>query len=148
MENGASKAPPPARHGVSDFLSPDALKGPGVLGVVAAGHVALVVNARPQTLLALLEIAKLNPLFGIVCLLVVALVSIQLSRQSQKVVSLVRRMTISLIAGCLLLIAGDVMNFFDAGQQPWSAVIAGATLLVLVGGLTTLIADGRALAVS
>lgn len=145
MENSAPKAPPRARGVVAAFLSPEALNGPGVLALAAAGHVALVANARPQTLPALWELAMSNPLSAVACVVVVGLVSFQVSRLPQGRILLVRRMTIGLIAASLSLIAGDILNLIDVDQQPWAGIIAGATVVVLVGGLTTLMADMRAL---
>lgn len=143
MENSAPKAPVGAKNGVAGLFGPEALKGPGVLALAAAGHVALITSAHPQTIPALWEMATLNPVLAVASLAVLALASFQLSRQFEKRMFLVRLMTIGLIAGCLSLIAGEILNLLSVDQQPWSAVIAGATVLVLVGGLTTLIADVR-----
>lgn len=145
MEHGASGAQTTARNRLADVLGPDALKGPGVLALAAAGHVALITNARPQTIPTLWEMATLNPVLAVGSLVVLALVAVQLSRLFERRMFLVRRATIGLIAGCLCLLAGELMNLLSVGQQPWAAVIAGATVLVLVGGLTTLIADVRTL---
>lgn len=144
MENCAPKAPARANNGVAGLFGPEALKGPGVLALAAAGHVALITSAHPQTIPALWEMATLNPVLAVASLVVLALVPFQLSRQFQKRMFLVRGMTIGLIAGCLSLIAGDILKLISVDQQPCAAIIAGATLLVLVGGLTTLIADIRA----
>ena len=143
MENSAPKAPARANNGVAELFGPEALKGPGVLALAAAGHVALITSAHPQTIPTLREMATLNPVLAVSSLVVLALVSFQLSRQFEKWMFLVRRMTIGLIAGCLSLIVGDILNLISVDQQPWAAIIAGATLVVLVGGLTTLIADIR-----
>lgn len=143
MENSAPKAPVGAKNGVAGLFGPEALKGPGVLALAAAGHVALITSAHPQTIPALWEMATLNPVLAVASLAVLALASFQLSRQFEKRMFLVRLMTIGLIAGCLSLIAGEILSLLSVDQQPWSAVIAGATVLVLVGGLTTLIADVR-----
>lgn len=143
MENSAPKAPVRAKNGVAGLFGPEALKGPGVLALAAAGHVALITSAHPQTIPALWEMATLNPVLAVASLAVLALASFQLSRQFEKRMFLVRLMTIGLIAGCLSLIAGEILSLLSVDQQPWSAVIAGATVLVLVGGLTTLIADVR-----
>lgn len=143
MENGASETPMRPRHPLAEWLGPEALKGPGVLPLAAAGHVALITNARPQTIPALWEMALLNPVLAVGCVVVLALVSVQLSRRFKARMHLVRRVTIGLIAGCLSLLAGDLINMISVDQQPWQAVIAGATVLVLLGGLTTLLADAR-----
>ncbi len=143
MENSAPKAPVRAKNGVAGLFGPEALKGPGVLALAAAGHVALITSAHPQNIPALWEMATLNPVLAVASLAVLALASFQLSRQFEKRMFLVRLMTIGLIAGCLSLIAGEILSLLSVDQQPWSAVIAGATVLVLVGGLTTLIADVR-----
>lgn len=145
MEHIAPKAPAGAGNMVAQLFGAEALKGPGVLALAAAGHVALITNAQPQTIPALWQMATLNPVLAIASIVVVALVSVHLSRQSEKLMVLVRRITIALIAGCLSLVAGDLVNLISADQQPWAAVIAGATVLVLVGGLTTLVDDARAL---
>lgn len=145
MENSAPEAPTRPRNLAADFFSPDALKGPGVLALAAAGHVALIANAQPQTLPALWEMATLNPLLAVALAAVVGVASFLISRLSEQRILLVRRATIALIAGCLSLIAIDLLNFINADQQPWSALIGGATVLVLIGGLATLIADVGAL---
>ncbi len=144
MENCAQEAPAPARKVVADWFGPEALKGPGVLGLAAAGHVALIANALPQTLPALQEMATLNPLAAVALVAVVGLISVQASRLSERRILSIRRTTIGLISGCLTLIAGDILNLVRVDQQPWAAVVAGATGLILVGGLTTFIADARA----
>lgn len=144
MEHSAPKAPARARHVVAEWFGPDSLKGPGVLGLAAAGHVALIANAQPQTLPTLSEMAASNPLVAVALLAAVGLISFQASRLSERRILWVRRMTIGLIAGSLLLIAGDILNLISVDQQPWAAAIAGATGLVLFGGLTAFIADVRA----
>lgn len=143
MENGAQEAPIRPGNLLDELLGPEALKGPGVLPLAAAGHVALITNAQPQTIPALWEMATLNPVLAVGSVAVTALVSVQLSRQFKERMNFVRRVTIGLIAACLSVLAGDLMNMISVDQQPWVAVVAGATVLVLLGGLTTLIADVR-----
>lgn len=145
MENGAREAPVRPRNLLAELLGSEALKGPGVLPLAAAGHVALITNAQPETLSTLWKMAALNPVLALASVVIVALVSVQLSRQFEGRMYFVRRVTIGLIAGCLSLLAGDLMNMINVDQQPWAAIIAGATVLVLVGGLTTLIAEARTL---
>lgn len=143
MENGAPQAPMRPGNLLAELLGREALNGPGVLPLAAAGHVALITNAQPRTIPALWEMATLNPVLAVGSVVVLALVSVQLSRQFKERMDRVRRVTIGLIAGCLSLLAGELMNTISADQQPWAAIIAGATVLVLLGGLITLIADAR-----
>lgn len=49
---------------MAGLFAPGTLKGPGVLALAAAGHIALITNAKPQILLALWEMATLNPILG------------------------------------------------------------------------------------
>ncbi len=144
MEHSAPKAPASARHVVAEWFGPDSLKGPGVLGLAAAGHVALIANAQPQTLPTLWEAATHNPLFAVALLALVGLISFHASRLPERRIRLVRCTTFGLIAGSMSLIAGDILNVISVDQHPWAAIIAGATGLILVGGLTTFIADLRA----
>ncbi|MDQ3124501.1 MAG: hypothetical protein M3Q74_02730 [Pseudomonadota bacterium] len=141
MENSASKAPARATLLLADWFGPGSLKGPGVLGLAAAGHVALIANAQPQTLPALWEKATLNPLLAMAIVAMLGVVSYLASRLPEKRILLVRRTTIVLIAGSLSLIAGDILNLISVDQQPWAAIIAFATGIILVGGLTTFIAE-------
>lgn len=145
MENGAPEASVRPRNLLAEWLGPEALKGPGVLPLAAAGHAVLIIGAWPETLPTLWRMAALNPVLALAGVVIVVLVSFQLSRQFAERMYFVRRVTIDLIAGCLSLLAGDLMNMISVDQQPWAAIIAAATVLVLVGGLTTLIADARAL---
>ncbi len=145
MENGAPEVPVRPRILLAELFGPEALKGPGVLPLAAAGHVALITSAQPETLSTLWQMAALNPVLALASVVIVALASVQLSRLFEERMYFVRRVTIGLIAGCLSLLAGDLMSMISADQQPWAAIIAGATVVVLVGGLTTLIADARTL---
>ena len=144
MDNSAHKALMGSRHFAADWLRPEALKAPGMVALAAAGHVALILNAQPETLPAIGEIARLDPLLAIACVAVGALVCVQVSRLSDDKILSVRRVTTGLIAACLALILVDALGFINAEHQPWAFIIAATTGLVLLGGLTTLIADARA----
>lgn len=145
MENGAPEAPVRPGNLLAELLGPEALKGPGILPLAAAGHVALITNAQPETLSTLWQMAAFNPVLALASVVIVTLVSVQLSRVFEERMSFVRRVTIGLIAGCLALLAGDLMSMISVDQQPWAAIISGATAVVLIGGLTTLVADARSL---
>ena len=81
MENGAREAPVRPRNLLAELLGPEALKGPGVLPLAAAGHVALITSAQPETLSMLWRMAALNPVLASASVVIVALASVQLSRQ-------------------------------------------------------------------
>ena len=144
MENGPPKALMGSHQVAADWFPQEALKRPGTLGLAAAGHVALIGSSQPQTLPAVVEIARLNPFPTLACVTIGILICFQASRLPVDRILLVGRMTLGLIAACLTLIAGDILNIISADQQPWASVIGGATCLVLLGGLTTLISDARA----
>lgn len=145
MENSASKTRMGAQRLATDWLSPGSLKGQGMLGLAAAGHVVLIANAHPRTLPALAEITRLNPFPAMAFATTAVLVCVQASRLPELRLLLVRRVKIGLIAACLTLIAGDILNLMSVDHQPWAFLVAGSTGLVLLGGLTTLIADARAI---